>query len=354
MRATDFLYETIEVIFEKTTADELIPYLQPLGFEVEKKTGNTVKVIVPAALRSTGVQQIAGTLPGSTISDNGKEVYFDGSKILVKPAEAQGGRLEKEEGQIIALDSAIKEHLNGKPSIKLAVGTRIVDAAGVAKVPGNVKADAEIVDAQGNAVAWISLKDGNSPRGFGQWGGVNHIGRDPEVVKFVQSLKAIAVNNEMPRKLTYGAPIKNANLKAISCFGKDYGGEPGRSNVDLILQGHPTLKKGTRGSFVLTGAHTWHNGDIPQGEYEPVLTARYSSDRNDFGIIGARITAFPSAGRPWKPVPKPAKNPVAKPPIAAPKQPALAVSKPKLGAPVQPKGTLGSTPAPQTGIRPTV
>jgi hypothetical protein len=48
------------------------------------------------------------------------------------------------------------------------------------------------------------------------------------------------------------------------------------------------------------------------------------------------------------------KAPVTKPapPIAQPKQPALAVSKPKIGAPVQPKGTLGTTPAPQTGIKP--
>jgi hypothetical protein len=47
-----------------------------------------------------------------------------------------------------------------------------------------------------------------------------------------------------------------------------------------------------------------------------------------------------------------AKQPVVKPPVATPKQPALAVSKPKIGTPVQPKGTLGSTPAPQTGIKP--
>lgn len=354
MRASDFLYETINIICEKTTADELIPYLKPLGFEVQKKTGNTVKVVVPAVHRLSSVQQIAGTLPGATISSNGKEVHFDGSKILVKPAEAQGGRLEKEEGQIIALDSAIKEHLNGKPFVKLVVGTRVVNAAGVAKVPGNVKADAEIVDDQGNPVAWISLKDGNSPRGFGQWGGVNHLARDPEIMKFVSSLKAITAGGEFPRKLTYGALIKNPQLKALSSFGKDYGGSPGRSNVDLILQGHPTLKKGTRGSFVLTGAHTWHNGDIPAGEYEPVLTARYSADRSDFGIAGARITAFPTKGRPWQPVPAPAKQPVAKKTIPAPKQPALAVSKPKIGAPVQPKGTLGTTPAPQTGIEPTV
>lgn len=46
------------------------------------------------------------------------------------------------------------------------------------------------------------------------------------------------------------------------------------------------------------------------------------------------------------------KQPAVKPAVAAPKQPALAVSKPKIGAPVQSKGTLGTTPAPQTGIKP--
>ena len=299
MRAKDFLYETIEIVCERTTADEIIPFLEPLGFEVEKKTATTVKVVVPSALRTTGVQQIANTLPGSTISDDGKKVQYDGATILVKPAEAQGAGLEKEEGQILALDTSIKEHLAGKPFIKLAVGTRIVNAAGVVKVPGNVKADAAIIDDTGTSVAWISLKDGTTPKGFGQWGGVNHLGKDPEIVKFVQDLIA-KLGPEIPRGPTYGNAIANDRLKALACFGKEFGQAPSISNVDLILQGHPTLKKGTRGSYVITGAHSWHNGDIPTGEYEPVLTARFAADRSDFGIKGARITAYPTGGRPWK------------------------------------------------------
>lgn len=303
MRSKDFLYETIEVICERTTADEIIPFLEPLGFDVQKKTGTSVKVVVPAALRSTGVQQIAGTLPGSTVSADGKKVHYDGATILVKPAEAQGGRLEKEEGQILALDTAIKEHLNGQPFIKLAVGIRVVNAAGVIKVPGNVKADAQVIDDQGNPVAWISLKDGTTPKGFGHWGGVDHLGQDPEVAKFVNDIKA-TFGTEFPRGPTYGVKIKNPQLKALTCFGKNYGGAPGVSNVDLILQGHPTLKKGSRGGYVLTGAHTWHNGDIPAGEYEPVLVVRFSADRGNFGILGARISSYPTAGRPWQPLPK--------------------------------------------------
>ena len=46
-----------------------------------------------------------------------------------------------------------------------------------------------------------------------------------------------------------------------------------------------------------------------------------------------------------------------KPPVPAMRanaKPALAVSKPKIGAPVVPKGAIGTTPAPQAGIKPTV
>jgi hypothetical protein len=353
MRSKEFLYETIEVISEKTSSDELIQFLEPLGFEVEKKTGTTVKVVVPSSLRGTGVQQIAGTLPGSTVSDDNKKVYYDGATILVKPAEAQGGRLEKEEGQIIALDSSIKEHLNGRPSIKLAVGTRVVDAAGVVKVPGNVKADAAIVDASGQEVAWISLKDGTTPLGFGQWGGVNHLANNPEIQRFVEQLAGL-FGKEFPRGPTYGRPIKDPKLKALVCFGKNYGQAPGISNVDLILQGHPTLKKGTRGSYVITGAHSWYNGDIPTGEYDPVLTVRFSSDRNDFGITGARITAYPTKGRPWQPVdspktkssPKPVATPALKAPTTAPAPQPASIQNMK-----KPLGTskipMGADPTPQ-------
>lgn len=334
MRANDFLYETIKVISEKTTADELIPFLEPLGFKVQKQTANKVKVLVPSALRKTGSQQIADALPGSTVSPDGKVVNYDGASILVKPEEAQGGRLEKEAGQIIALDSAIKEHLNGQPSIKLAVGTQVVDAAGVIKVAGNVKADAEIVNAAGNPVAWISLKDGTNPKGFGQWGGINHLGKNPDVVKFVQDLKA-ALGTTFPRGPTYGMKTSDQNLQALVCFGKDYGGAPGISNVDLILQGHPTLKKGSNQGYVLTGAHTWHNGDIPAGEYEPVLTARFQEGRNDFGIRGARITAYPATGRPWSEVPVPKATNTPTQPVTPPgiqnQQTTLATSKLPMG-----------------------
>jgi hypothetical protein len=335
MRANEFLYETIEVICEKTSSDELIPFLKNLGFVVQKKTGNTIKVITPHTLRGTGAERIASTLPGATISDDKKKVHYDGTTILVKPAEAQGAGLEKEEGQIIALDSAIREHLKGLGDLRLKVGNRIVNAAGVQKVPGSVKADAVIVDSAGNETAWISLKDGSTPKHFGQWGGVNHLGKDQEVNTFANEIKSAFPNGLTNGISTYGKPIQNPQLKALTCFGKNYGGQPGQSNVDLILQGHPVLKKGRNGSYILDGARSWANGDVPSGEYEPTLMARYASDRNDFGVQTCRITSYPKGGRPWKPVPKP----------AAAQQPKKFVVQPKVN-PIK-QSVLTPTPAQQ-------
>jgi len=302
MRSREFLYETITIISEKTSSDEIIQYLEPLGFETKKISGFTTKVLVPASQRYEVVRSIQDILPDAEVSGDGKQVKYDGATILVKPSEAQGGRLEKEEGQIIALDSAIKERLRGQPSLRLLVGQRMVDAAGVEKIPGNVKADAAIVDSSGTQVAWISLKDGNSPKGFGQWGGVSHLSRDPEVADFIKKLQTV-VGTEMPRGPTYGMEITSIDLKNAVVFGKNFqSGQTGPSNVDLVLQGHPTLEKGPEGSYKLTGAHTWQNGDVPSEQYDPVLTVRFSADRIDFGIHGARITAYPKAGRAWKPL----------------------------------------------------
>jgi len=49
-----------------------------------------------------------------------------------------------------------------------------------------------------------------------------------------------------------------------------------------------------------------------------------------------------------------AKPPQQMPAVKTPQKPALAVSKPKIGAPVAPKRAMSTTPAPQTGIQPTI
>ena len=71
------------------------------------------------------------------------------------------------------------------------------------------------------------------------------------------------------------------------------GRKAGSSKRRLVLQGDPQFD-GNR--LVATGsAHA--NKERLEGDFEPVLMARYSSDRNNFGIKGARVGVYPAGGR---------------------------------------------------------
>lgn len=298
MRSNEFLIDSIEIISEKTNSDELMQMLEPLGFPMVKKTGITVKVLVPARDRFDIIQKIKDFLPNSQIASNGKAIKYDGSTVEVKPQERQSGALDKETAQIQALDNEIKQQMGNNPFIKLLVGSTPVNAAGAVKVLGSPKADTAIVDEQGNQVAWISLKDGSTPRDFGQWGGISRYANEQEVKDFVTKLKTV-VGDTMPNNITYGMEVTSLDLKNKVVFGLDFdSGKFGINNVDLVLQGNPQVKEFKDG-FIVDGAKSWSNGDIPSNEYDPVMTARYTSDRNDFGIKGARITIYPRAGRKW-------------------------------------------------------
>lgn len=348
MRANDIILETIEVISEKTSADELLQFLKPLGFKTEKKSGTSVKILVPRSLRSTAVQQISNTLPNSKISPDGKIVQYDGASILVKPEEAQHGGRAVEQGQIDELGKLITANLNGNSYIPLVVGGRTVKAAGTTKAPEGVKADTVIIDNAGNPVAWISLKDGKAPRDIVLWGGISHqpMVSHPEIQKFIQDAKAAFPAPEgIPKGATYGRPVQDTKLKTWGTFGKEFGSNPGQSNVDLILQGTPTLLK-SKGKFVLTGEKTWSNGEIPDDAYDPVLMISHRSDRSNFNIPNARVFLAPAKARPYKELPA---APVvtqqpAQPPGLANKQRPMATSQTPMAQPKTTKPTVPVAP----------
>jgi hypothetical protein len=345
MRASDIILETIEIISEKTSADELLTFLKPLGFKIQKQSGTTVKILVPRSLRSTAVQQISNTLPDSKISVDGKVVQYDGASILVKPEEAQHGGRAVEQGQIDELGKLITANLNGKPYILLVVGGRTVRAAGTNKAPEGVKADTVIVDNDGNPVAWISLKDGRAPRDIVLWGGISHqpMVSHPEIQQFIQDAKAAFPAPEgIPKGSTYGRLVQDPQLKTWGTFGKEFGNNPGQSNVDLILQGTPKFVK-SKGGFVLTGEKTWSNGEIPGDAYDPVLMISHRSDRSNFNIPNARVFLAPAKARPYKELPSApvvTKQPV-QPPGLANKQKPMATSQVPMA---QPKPTKPIVP----------
>lgn len=282
-------------------ADDLVKILAALGYSAEIKTRNKVKIVVPSKDRFSTVDKLVASLPGSTAGADNKTVSYNGGFILVKPKETQGGRLEKEEAQRNAIDDLIKSKLNGQPFINLQVGNRSVQASGAAPARPGVKADIAIIDAAGNPVAWVSLKDGARAKDFGQWGGITHqpVWDHPEVQSFVNTIKQ-QFGEEFPRGATYGRPIEDSLLQLQSVYGKAYGGEPGQSNVDMVLQGRPSLEQGNKGHYNLKGTVVFTNGQVPTGDYDPALIVRYIGDRGNAGIKFARISVYPTKGRPWR------------------------------------------------------
>jgi hypothetical protein len=300
MKILEIFEDSIDIILEKLNADDIMPELQRIGIKNAKKiTANKIKVVVPQKERKNTVNLIMKKFSsiGAIQSPNHKFVNIDGATVEVKPEAAQAGRLDKEIGQRGTLDGQIKALLNGQPNIKLQVGNRLVTAAGAVPAPRGVKADVAIVDENNNPTAWVSLKDGTSARDFQGFGGVTDpsVANHPELQKFVADLKA-KVGNQLPRGTAFGRAIQDSQLKNQIVFGKEFGGEPGHSNVDLVLQGTPKITQ-EKGGFVLTGNHTWANGVTPSGDYDPTIIASYREDRNNFGIKGARFIMYSAAGR---------------------------------------------------------
>lgn len=303
MRIFEFI-DTDFIIIE--AADDVIPIINQLGFKnLYKVSKNKIKLLVSRKERENTADILLNKLPGSTASDDKKIIYYDGTRIDVKPAEAQHGGRDPERAQCDALCKLFAENFpEGEKELNLKIGKNTVKASSTIKMTEGIKADVAIVDAAGNEVAWISLKDGPRVKNIPHWGGVTHspIVSHPEVQKFVQDIKE-RFPEGLPRGATYAREIEDTNLKALSTFGKNYGKEFGPSNVNVILQGTPGLKK-TKNVFELTGDNVWLNGDIPTGEYEPMLMVRFAPDRNNFGIPGARIQVTPANARAWKPLDK--------------------------------------------------
>lgn len=212
---------------------------------------------------------------------------------IVKTAEFggedSGKRVAIENLQIDGLAKeleAIKQQ-TGKASVKLKVGKRIVDAASFAKTPETVngrapKSDMTVYDVNGHAVAWVSLKADN----FKKYGGWNHLTNLPEIAEWLAKVKQ-ETGGVFQSGQSFGFHPSN-DVKNLVVFGKNFfSGQPGISNVDVVLAGFPKIAKAGR-SYALTAQQVFANGDTPTGNYEPYLVLRYMLDRPDLGFKNAR------------------------------------------------------------------
>lgn len=263
------------------------------GKKFELVDGGSVKIkLTPelsAALKS-------GKLEGIQLVDlSGKPIAWG---TLKKTAEFDGKNGDNGTShEIAALLSLNRQLRKIGDVVPIKIGGKTFKVTRAKNTKNTPKSDFELLDNRGNAVIWISHKNGSGPRDFNQWGGVTRpeIADHKEVKKFISDMQR-KYGKKIPNKTNARRKIKDRKLKMMSVFGVDFGNELGPNNISAMIQGEIKLVK--KGSHYEFEANTiFQNGDKIGGDYEPVLMIMYRGDRDNGGIQGARLAIYPLYGR---------------------------------------------------------
>ncbi len=228
---------------------------------------------------------------------------------------------------------SIKKEL-GKSSIKIKIKDGLIyeDIKGVVNQPGTQpKSDFNLVDLDNNPKIFISHKKSGGVKAFPRWGSFQYLYNEAnkEVLNFKNNIYSfISKNLSSGNKLSYASideknnqivfsngaafaqKISSDNLKGKLVFGEEYGAEKfSINNVQLVIQGKVSLKKVKDDLYEFDKSQAdkiFINGDIPSGEYEPVLHVQYRSSYNELGIKNGETMARPIGAIPeleivWEP-----------------------------------------------------
>jgi len=220
-----------------------------------------------------------------SLNDILKTSYFggkgagSGTKVEDANLSLAGDRLQK----------AITAN-NGKP-ITVVVGPNIYkNISSIKTQSGFPKSDFNLYNTDDQPVVFISHKKGGkspSSKDFIRWSGYTEFPNSSDVVAHNNALVNFLKENklkQLPNNTSFISRIKDKKLLFNLVYGKDFGGNFGPNNVQIIIQGDVLFKKIKPGIYKLTGSHILLNGDIPEGEYYPYLMSKYRSDRAMFGI----------------------------------------------------------------------
>lgn len=255
-----------------------------IPFKINTKEGPREIVVDPSELGKVQqwVQNPTSNLKLKTTDEKYPIIPF-GSIVKTKDfgGEEAGQREKIEQGQIGEIQSQLEDAKAGQPSVKLKVGDRIVDAASVEKERGSVngrapKSDMTVLDSNGDAVAWVSLK-GEPFR----WGGWQHLAGTTEIAEWLERIRKVN-NGVFEPGMSFGLNISDDLANKI-VFGKEFGKKRGFSNVDLVLIGDVNIEQGT-----LTANRSYPNGTTPSGSDKPYLVMRYMEGRSDLRFKNVR------------------------------------------------------------------
>ena len=255
-----------------------------------------------------GIKQLGGSQVNKFkfFVDDSKNTYGLGDLLKDKDLGGRGkGSGTAVEDVALGRLKEIVEKLvqeNGGPITIKVNGVNYPDIVTVETQKGTPKADFNMINSEGNPVVFISHKKasykGASPDDFIRWGGFVEYKDHPEVKLYTEKLiEFLQKNNltQIPPASKFIKEIADNVLAQKLVYGRDYGSKTfGINNVTIAIQGDIKLEKQDDGSYNLTGEHYYYNGDIPTGDYRPVLAGSYRSDRNMFGIPGLEAIAQPA------------------------------------------------------------
>ena len=223
--------------------------------------------------------------------NNGNEYKLED---IVKTADfggkVKGFSTKHETSALNEFDALIKSILQekGVESINIKIDNDLYTGiVGAVNQPGVPKSDFNLINIENTPIVFISHKMEGGSRSFARWGGFVFAFKEKnsEVMQFVQNISNKIQNNTFERNMSFAQKIDSQELKNRIVFGKDFGKEYSKNNVQLVIQGkvelNPTQEKNT---YTITGENVWMSGQTPTDEFEPVLEAHYRSDFTSLGF----------------------------------------------------------------------
>jgi hypothetical protein len=204
-----------------------------------------------------------------------------------------GGTLGPERAAIASLEKQFEEI--GKPTTVTLGGESYSGITGVTNVKENQKADFALVNDEGS-VLFISYKPGSSVKDVISYGGITgESEKAPDVVAFIKAIKEQTTDMK-GLGYEFGVPLTDKLVAQRAIYGSDYGSKFGINNVQALMQGD--VKLVAKGDvYELVSNHTILSPSVPGESYEPYLNARYTGDRNQFGIQHCRVGVVPKGAR---------------------------------------------------------
>jgi hypothetical protein len=229
--------------------------------------------------------------------DNNEYKLEDIVKTADFGGKVKGFSTKHETSALNEFDALIKNILqeNNLESINIKVGNDIYEnIIGAVNQPGVPKSDFNLINSDNQPIVFISHKMGGGARSFARWGGFVFAFKEEneEVMQFVKNISEKINGKIFERNASFAQKINDPKLKNRIVFGKNFGGNFDKNNVQIVIQGKVTLTP-ENNIYVLSGENAWLSGQTPEGEFEPVLEAHYRGDFTSLGFKNAESFSRP-------------------------------------------------------------